>query len=178
MRRAAGVLLLLSALSAGCGYSATRLLDPSYRTVYVAPFRNEIPITAEVSDRVGFQTSLPDLEERVTRGLIDRFLFDGNLRVTTNPSNADLLLDGVLIDFYRQPVRVLDNENVEEYRLNLVARVTLNRKDGKPLWGPVQLIGDTTYLVSGSSAVNETSAVDGLVTDFSRRVVERVLEDW
>ena len=176
MKRIAGFLLCV--LAAGCGYSATSMLPAGYRTVYVEPFKNEIPITEEVSERTGLQTSLPNLEEDVTRGVIDRFLFDGNLRVTTDVNKADLVLQGALTDFYRQAVRRDDSQNTEEYRLNLVATLKLRDRNGKPLWGPITLVGDSTYFLTGSSAVSESTAVRGLITDFSRRVVEKVIENW
>ncbi len=166
-------------LFSGCGYTATRLLPASYRTLYIEPFQNRIPITAEVSERVGFITNVPELEERVTQGVINRFLFDGNLRVTNQPGLADLTLSGQLLDFYRQPIRRLDDETVEEYRLNLSASVVLrDNKKGKVLLEEPAFVGDTTYFLTGSSAKNEMAALDDLVTDFSRRVVEWVIEYW
>jgi hypothetical protein len=163
---------------AGCGYSATRLLPAEYQTIFIEPFQNRIPITEEVSERLGFRTNLPELEEKATRGVIDRFLFDGNLRIVTDPQRADLVLHGALRDFSRQPVLQADDSTVEEYRLNLVAEVTLRDSQGKVIWENSQLIGDTTYFVSGTSAKSESSAVGDLITDFSRRIVEGVIEYW
>ncbi len=171
-------LLLCAALLSSCGYTATRLLPSTYRTIYVEPFQNRIPITEEVSERVGFITNVPELEEKVTRGVIDRFLFDGNLRVSNRPEQADLILKGELLDFYRQAVRRLDDETVEEYRLNLSAAVALRNRAGKVLLEDRGLVADTTYFVTGASAKSESAAVDELVTDFSRRIVEWVIEYW
>lgn len=164
--------------AAGCGYSATRLLPAQYRTVYIEPFRNRIPITAETSERTGFVSNLPRLEEDVTRGVINRFLFDGNLRVISDPARADLILSGDLVDFYRQPIRRLDSDEVEEYRINLTASLTLRDAQGEVVLQDPSLIADTTYFVTGASAVPESQAVDNLVVDFSRRVVEWVIEYW
>ncbi len=182
MRRLAVLCLLFCVLCplflTGCGYSTTRLLPASYRQIYIEPLENRIPFTEEVSERYSYQANLPRLEERATRGLIDRFLFDGNLRVTTKREEADLILEGALIDFSRQPVRRTDDNTVEEYRLNLVASLTLRDKKGALVWEEPSFIGDTTYFLSGSLTKSETAAVDDLITDFSRRVVERVIEDW
>ncbi|MBI3322100.1 MAG: hypothetical protein HYZ94_00265 [Candidatus Omnitrophica bacterium] len=163
---------------AGCGYSATRLLPASYQTIYVEAFDNKIPITEEFSERVGYIANVPQLEEKVTQGVIDRFLFDGNLRVTNQPETADLVLTGELRDFYRQAIRKLDDSTVEEYRLNLTASLTLRDKRGKLLLEEPNLVADSTYFLSGSLARTETAAVDDLITDFSRRVVEWVIEYW
>ena len=163
---------------AGCGYSASRLLPAYYQTIYIEAFDNKIPITEEFSERVGYISNVPQLEENVTQGVIDRFLFDGNLRVTNKPETADLILTGELRDFYRQPIRRQDDSTVEEYRLNLTASMTLRDKQGKLLLEEPNMVADATYFLSGSLSKTETAAVDELITDFSRRVVEWVIEYW
>ncbi|MBI3323156.1 MAG: LptE family protein [Candidatus Omnitrophica bacterium] len=172
------LLLLLALTAAGCGYSATRLLPAYYQTIYVEAFDNKIPITEEFSERVGYITNIPEIEEKVTRGVIDRFLFDGNLRVTNKPETADLVLTGQLRDFYRQAIRKQDDSTVEEYRLNLTASVTLRDKEGKLLLEEPNLVADSTYFLSGALSKTETASVDELVADFSRRIVEWVIEYW
>ncbi|MBI4313778.1 MAG: hypothetical protein HY594_03075 [Candidatus Omnitrophica bacterium] len=165
---------------AGCGYSTQSLLSASYRKIYVDPFLNKLPITRESTEIQRFQTSLPRLEEDVTSGVINRFIFDGHLRITPNKSQADLILTGELIDFHRQPLRLDDQGNVEEYRLNLVANLKLrDAKTGELLWEENGFVGDTTYFVTGGSlAASESASVRALITDFSRRIVERTVEDW
>ena len=164
-------------LLAGCGYTATRILPSYYRTIYVESFQNAIPITQETSER-GFITNYPELEEKVTQGVINRFLFDGNLRIINKPDQADLVLTGKILDFYRQPIRRENDDTVQEYRLNLSASVTLRDKQGKLLLEEPTLVGDTTYSLTGASAKSEVAAVDDLITDFSRRIVEWVIEYW
>lgn len=165
-------------LLSGCGYSTSRLLPAHYQTIYIEPFQNGIPITQEPNERSGLYTSVPQLEEKITQGVIDQFLFDGNLRVITKPELADLRLTGKLLDFYRQAVRRQDDDTVEEYRLNLTASLTLRNREGKLLLQEPNFVADTTYFVSGSLAKSETTSIAELATDFSRRVVEWVIEYW
>jgi len=120
--------LVLAMTLSSCGYTATRILPSYYRTIYVEPFQNGIPITRETDER-GFITSFPELEEKVTQGVIGRFISDGNLRITNQLEMADLVLMGKLLDFYRQPIRRKDDDTVEEYRLNLSASVVLRDKE-------------------------------------------------
>ncbi len=180
MKRFPVFCLLFSALGLlpSCGYTATRILPTQYRTIYVEPLQNKIPITEEIGERAGFITNFPEIEERVTREVINRFLIDGNLRIANKPEGADLALTGSLLDFYRQALRRRDDNTVEEYRLNLTVALTLRDKEGKLLLEEPALIGDSTYFVSGPSTKTESLAVDDLVTDFSRRVVEWVIEYW
>lgn len=179
MRRTTFYFLLSTlCLLSSCGYTATRLLPAYYRTIYVEPFQNRIPIAEEAGEKAGFITNFPELEERVTQEVIQRFLFDGNLRVTHSPEKADLMLSGDVVDFYRQAILRRDDNTVEEYRLNLTASLTLRDKSGKLLLQESRMVGDTAYSLTGPSAKAETVAVDELVTDFSRRVVEWVIEYW
>ena len=173
-------LLLVCALALGlssCGYTATRILPSQYRTIYVEPFVNAIPITQESSER-GYITNYPEIEEKATQGVINRFLVDGNLRVINKAEEADLRLTGKLLDFYRQSIRRKDDNTVEEYRLNLSASITLRDKQGKLLLEEPMLVGDTTYFLSGPTVKSEARAVDDLITDFSQRIVEWVIEYW
>ena len=165
-------------LLSSCGYTATRILPAHYRTIYVESLQNKIPITEEIGEKAGFITNFPELEERVTREVINRFLIDGNLRVSNKPETADLMLTGSLVDFYRQALRRRDDDTVEEYRLNLTVSLTLRDKEGKMLLEQPSLVGDSTYFVTGPTSKSESAAVDDLVTDFSRRVVEWVIEYW
>ena len=172
------LLVSLVGLLPGCGYTATRILPAYYRTIYIEPIQNSIPITKEADEKTGFITNYPEIEQRVTREVINRFLIDGNLRVTSKPENADLVLTGSLTDFYRQGLRRQEDRTVEEYRLNLTASLKLRDKQGKLLLEDPARIGDATYFTVGPTAKTETAAVDSLVTDFSRRVVEWVIEYW
>lgn len=165
-------------LLAGCGYSASRLLPASYQLIYVEPFENKVPVTEEITERFGYRSELPGLEEDVTQGVISRFLSDGNLRVTTQMERADLILRGQITDFYRQAIRRTDDDTVEEYRLNLVADISVRDAKGKLVLEDPTLVADTTYFLTGASAKSETAALEDLITDFSRRVVERIVENW
>ena len=171
-------ILLLALVFSGCGYSATRLLPARYQTIYVEPIQNQIKLNQEVSENFSFQTYLPGLEEKIMQGIINRFLFDGNLRVTTKSEQADIILSGEMTEFSRQPLRRSDSNTVDEYRLNLGFYVTARDRDGNYLFKGERIVGDTTYFTTGPSARNESSVVDDMIVDAARRVVERVIENW
>ena len=172
------IIVLCAVALSGCGYSATRLLPARYRTIHIQAFENHIAIANDISDPSSFQTNLPGIEEKVTQEVMNRFLFDGNLHVTNKPEEADLILTGRLMEFLRQAVRRNDDGTPQEYRLNLVALMTLREKDGTAVFEEERVVGDATYFRTGSSARSETLAVTDLVTDFARRVVGRVIENW
>jgi hypothetical protein len=162
----------------GCGYTTTSLLSSSYKKIYVENFNNKIPITDETSDRWRYRTYRPLLEVDITKAIIDRFIFDGNLKISQR-QDADLLLEGELVDFRREPTKYSEGDNVLQYRIAVVVNMTLKEeKDGKVLWQEKGFAGSEYYYTSGSDAKSEDSAVTDAIADLARRVVERVIEAW
>lgn len=169
--------LLFTSLS-GCGYTTGSLLPANIKTIYVKTFANRIDITAEIDETSRYKTYDPYLEVNISKKIIDRFIYDGNLRVV-NQANADLMLTGELIDYNRQPLRYDTSDEVEEYRLSLVVRLVLqDLKKEEIMWEETSFIGDATYFTTGSLSTTEKTALDKAIADLARRVVERVVEMW
>lgn len=120
----------------------------------------------------------PMLEQEITKAVISKFIFDGNLRPAEKES-ADLLLKGELMEFRRDPVRYTENNDVEEYRLNIIVNLSMwdNHKN-ELLWQEQNFTGDTTYFTTGTQAVSEDTAVNAAIKDLARRIVERTVEQW
>ena len=170
-------LLLIVAFIAGCGYTTGSLLPEHLKTIYIQPFRNKIELTEELSpEQYRFRTYTPHLETDITKEVIDKFINNGSLKVVKQET-ADLILNGELVDYLRQPVRYKadDNETVEEYRINVICSVKVKdvRKDVL-LWQDPRVIGDATYSLSGS----ESSCLSAAVSDLARRILNRTIEGW
>jgi hypothetical protein len=159
---------------AGCGYSTRSALPSSFRTISVEPFKNKIDFTNENRRNVYF----PLMEVNARNAIIRRIQFDGNLRVV-DPEKADLNLKGDLTSYDRQPIRYDENENVLEYRVNVVVDLVLwDNKNNVLVWEEKGFVGESTYIPTGSGATSEGSAVTKALEDLGRRVVERTVEDW
>lgn len=164
-------------LSSGCGYT-TRSAITTYRTIYVEPFKNKISYTSEFSEQRNVRDYFPLLEVKITTATVDRYLFDGNLKVVQE-ENADVVLKGELVDYVREVLRYDDNNNPLEYRVNLVVNLSLwDIEENKLLWQETHFVGDTSYFVSGSLAKSESAAVNDAVIDLARRIVERTVDQW
>jgi hypothetical protein len=84
-----------------------------------------------------------------------------------------------VVEFRKDPFRYLDNDDVSEYRINLVVNISLwDSKTDKILWQENGFIGDSIYFVTGPQAQSESNAVVDALNDLARRVVERTVEDW
>lgn len=162
----------------GCGYVTGSLLPDHLKTVYVDDFKNEIDITKEPTDRHASRIYKAGIESDITRAVIDRFIFDGYLRITKR-DDADLILTGEVVDYYKQPLRYDKFDNVEEYRimvvvnlqvLDTVKNATRLKKDG--------FIGYDTYRLTGALAATEDEACQGAIDDLAQKIVEKIVEAW
>jgi hypothetical protein len=173
--------LLVAALisgSPGCGYSARGGLAPHLKTVYVAPFTNQIDLTQLTSGHERFPLYRHRLEVEVTDEVVNRYQFTGLLRPAP-PERAHSRLEGELTAFRRDPLRYDASQEVEEWRLNIVVNLRFyDQTINTLLWEEESFTGDTTYFALGPNATSESAALDKAVKDLARRIVERTVESW
>ena len=164
---------------AGCGYSTKSLLPSHIKTLYIDNFKNKIDIASEISNKNTYKLYKPGLENELSRAIVDRFIFDGNLKVVKNPEAADAVLSGELLGYVKEPLRYDDNQEVTEYRIRVVADVKfLDRKENKVIWQADKLAGESSQRTEGALIKSEDTAKDEAVTDLARRVVEKTIEVW
>lgn len=157
-----------------CGYTTGSLLPSQYRTIGVQNFKNSINFVSEGTRA----TYVPLLENKVRQAILDRFQYDGHLRLG-DAERSDLIMSGELIEFKREELRLTDDRDVQEYRIRVVVSLTLtDGTNGEVLWLEPQFGGEATYFTSGPRAISESAALEEALTDLSRRIVERTLENW
>lgn len=162
----------------GCGYSSSSLLPPELDSINVQNFENSITTTREVSNRRPTYNYWPDLENEVTRAVIDGFIFDRHLDIK-NESKSAMILEGELVDFRLLPLSYDKGEDVDEFRVEIYVNLRLiNNLTGKLMWKESSFMGWSSYTTSGPNATSEAVAVKKAVKDLSQRIVERVVEDW
>jgi hypothetical protein len=171
--------LLISVLLCGCGYTTHAFMaQTGYRTIYVAPFVNKVDTTSEFSVGRRFKTYFPLLENIVTNAVIDRFIFDGNLRIIKE-EGADLTLKGILVNNRRDSIRDSSDDVPEQYRITIFVDLSLiNNKTQKILWEKNNFAGDTTYYTTGSQVKSESQAIADATADLARRIVDTTVEAW
>ena len=175
---------LLTIVLTGCGYTTRSMLYGNYNTIYIAPFLNKVDITQESFSANKYRIYRPMLETDITKKVINRYLFDGNLKPIKEPA-ADLVLKGELIEYRKDPLSYTANtENVTEYRINIYVNLSLwDAKENKLLWQENNFNGNYSYFTadnanSASVKVPEATAVNNAIEDLARRIVERTVEQW
>lgn len=165
----------------GCGYAVRSVYVGPYKTICVEPFVNKVDIFSENATDLSqrFRTYYPLLEADLRTAVINRFMYDGGLRIAAK-DEADLILKGELLEYRRDPLRYENNqEDVSEYRISLIVHLTMYKKgEEKPLWDEANFVGDATYFTTGAQAVSEKSALDNAISDLARRAIERTVENW
>ena len=178
-RLIAGVFLGLCVCANGCGYTTHAYVqNTGYKTIYVTPFVNRVDTTSEFSEGRNFQNYYPLLENQITNAVVDKFKFDGNLRITKE-GESDLVLKGELTDYRRDSLRDNSANQPQEYRITLFVNITLiDNKTQKVLWRVSGFAGDSSYYTTGNFTKSEAQSLSDACDDLARRIVEKTVEAW
>lgn len=183
----ATICCLLTTALCGCGYTTRSMISGKYRTIYITPFLNKVDITQEAYSAGRYRIYRPLLETDITRRVVNKYLFDGNLK-PVKEELADLVLKGELVEYRKDPLSYnADNSEVTEYRINIYVNLSLwDRKENKLVWEENRFNGNYSFFVRTSTVdpganvivVSENTAVNNAIEDLSRRIVERTVEQW
>jgi outer membrane lipopolysaccharide assembly protein LptE/RlpB len=180
----AATCFLLATLLTGCGYTTRSMLYGKFNTIYVTPFLNKVDITQESFSANKYRIYRPMLETDITKKVINRYLFDGNLK-PAKQAEADLVLKGELVEYRKDPLSYTnDTEDITEYRINIYVNLSLwDAKENKLLWQENNFNGNYAYFTAentnnASVKVPEATAVNNAIEDLARRIVERTVEQW
>jgi hypothetical protein len=160
--------------SISCGYTTGSNLASHLKTIHVEPFENKISYASE--DRRNLY--LPLIEVKTRNAVIDRFQFDGHLKPAQS-DRANLILKGALTGFERHALRFTDEDDVQEYRIQIIVSLEMvDTSTKETFWSEPSFVGEATYFVSGPLAKSEETAVEEAMIDLARRIVERTIENW
>jgi len=166
--------IFLALTISGCGYTTGSLLPSNYKKIAIQPFQNKVNFVDENIRGL----YVPHLETNVRTAIIDKFLFDGHLRIA-DPDKADLVLSGDLISLQQDDLREDTNQNVQEYRIRVtVSLILTDTATGQVVWKEPSFSGETTYFLTGTQATSQSAALDTALTDLATRIVERTIENW
>ena len=167
------MLFLAVLFVAGCGYTLRNVQKSPYKTVYIPKFINRISISNISSDHKLYYRGLEIELENILK---ERFRYDGGIIPASNIRDADIVIEGAILNYNKGVLRYASNEDVDEYRITVSTEVRLIENE-KELWVE-NISGESTYLTRGVNAKSETEAVRDALGDLSRNIVDRVVVDW
>jgi outer membrane lipopolysaccharide assembly protein LptE/RlpB len=169
------LLVLSLILLCACGYT-TRGFVYSSDKIFIAPSVNKINITSENRRYSNFTVYPILLEQRLTNKIINRFNVDGHLKVVSKAENA-LKLTSEITAYTKEAMRYDASEDVKEQRLRLHVKIKVFNPEGGII-KEKDVVGETSFFLTGPNSVSETTAQGDLVDDTSRRILEAVVEEW
>jgi hypothetical protein len=160
---------LLAFLLSGCAGYHLGPATPAYlrqiHSIAVPTFRNV--------------TLVPRIEVLVTGTVIKQFQQDGTFRIVSE-ENADATLKGEIIVVGRSPARSVRGNVLATTEFNLALRVryTLIGRDGKPLAGPSEAGGATSFFVGDDVIADERQALPLAAEELAKHLVSQLSEGW
>lgn len=161
---AATVTAILLLSLQGCYSFTGASVPPHLKTIAVPLF----------DDQTGMGT--PDLREKLTRKLIERFNRDNNLQVADR-SRADCIIEGVIVSMTDAPSVVAGGENVTKRRVTLNLKATFrDMKLKKQIWEK-QLSNFGDY-DSGADIAQRQAAIDVALDKLTEDIVLETVSGW
>jgi len=125
------------------------------------------------------RTLVPRVEVLITDTVIKQFQQDGTFQITSE-EKADATLTGEISQINRTPARSVRGNVLAttEFNLVLIVKYTLTARDGKPLAGPGEINGTTSFFVSSDVTTDERQALPLATEDLATRLVTQLSEGW
>ena len=125
------------------------------------------------------RTLVPRVEVLVTDTVIKQLQQDGTFQIA-NGDKADATLEGQIDRINRVPARSLRGNVLAttEFSLGLIVKYSLIGRDGKPLAGPSQAVGTTSFFVGSDVTTDERQALPLATEDLATRLVSQLSEGW
>jgi hypothetical protein len=167
-RLGAGV-LLLGIVVAGCGvYGFSSSLLPGHiKSVAVPLFEN--------------RTERGDLATALADSLTEAFIDNHTLQVVGEKA-ADSSLEGALLEYRRQPFTVDENEQVLEYKVEILVEVRfVDIRKNQVIWEEPKLVQWATYVFTprpGEQPESEEVGIGRVVAKLTDDILNRTVEGW
>ncbi len=153
-RRGALAVLLLALFAmlpaSGCGYKVAGQstgLPESIKTLAITVFEND--------------SSEPNVEEAVTRGILRRFVRDGRLRIVSR-DKADSILSGTVIKYKLEPVAWDSFNYVTQYIIRLYVRIDFKDTTGNDIHISQVVYAQSSYRLNISIVTAESARQDAI----------------
>ena len=167
------VLLALVACSSGCGYSLAgrgSFLPAYIRVIGIPLFTNN--------------TSVYDIERRITQRVQAEFIGRGKYKVETRELGSDAVLLGEISSITLAPAAFTEEQQASRYVLTLVAKIEFkDLKSNKVLWSNPSWQFREEYEITNTATLDpnaflgqDANALERLAAEFARSVVSAILE--
>lgn len=160
------LLVLLTGLIS-CRYSFTGASVP--------PHLKTIAITTFI-DRSG--SGEPDLSNKITNQLIQKFINDNTLQVT-DKSNSDCIIEGIITSLSEAPAVISGNETITTQRITINVRVIYKDLVKRQTIFERDFSNYTDYKIDASNIINlRKAAIDETIDKITEDILLGVVSNW
>lgn len=159
--------LVLISLTSCFRYSFTGVAIPDdVRTIYIPFFQ----------DQSG--SGLADLSDQLNQSLINRFVNQTRLRLSTDIETADIVMEGVITGYRNAPFSIGGNEAAALNRVTITVRGSFTyRSEDKPRWNK-SFTGNGDFDPSINPIDGETSAAGIAMDQISQNMFNDSVGRW
>lgn len=158
--------IILVSLLLSCSYSFTgSSVPPHIKTVYVSVFQ----------DRTN--SGEFNLGDRVTKQLIQKFLDDNSLTVSSL-NNANAVISGTITTLTDSPSAISAKEQVSSRRITMAIQVVYKDVVKKQTVFDKSFSDFTEYIVSGDINSARKKAIDDTINKITENILLGVVSNW
>lgn len=140
-----------------CGYSTRSLLPDYFEKVHIKLFEN--------------RTLKPGLDELATNAVTDAFRSGSGLRIT-DENNADLIIEGKVTGYSKDPHTYTSDQTVTEYKITVKYSIRcLDRTKNEVFW-------EGTVSEWAAFSTDEETAINEAVKKTADKLVDVILTNW
>ena len=130
------------------------------------------------------QTQEFGITEALTQGIIDGFIQDNSLKVTS-ADQADALVTGTITGYERNPYTCDQQENVKEYIIRIYVKASVEKtRDKSKIWEAEKLEGWGTFRIVGDpndpefQPETEETGKQRAIAKLAEDLVNRTVKSW
>lgn len=160
--------VLIIALIGGCvQYSFTGTSIPSdVRTIYISFFPDNS------------QSGLGDLTDRINQALVNRFVNQSRLSLTSNEDSADSTLEGAIQTYTNRPFSIGGDQQANINEIQIVVRAEFRfAKDDEPIYSKT-FTGSGTYNVQEDPVDGEIAAAEEALQEIAESAFNDAVSTW
>jgi len=162
------IAVLVIALIGGCvQYSFTGTSIPSdVRTIYISFFPDNS------------QSGLGDLTDRINQALVNRFVNQSRLSLTSNEDSADSTLEGAIQTYTNRPFSIGGDQQANINEIQIVVRAEFRfAKDDEPIYSKT-FTGSGTYNVQEDPVDGEIAAAEEALQEIAESAFNDAVSTW
>ena len=152
------LVLFISLLTVSCcGYSTRSLLPSHIKRIHIKLFENN--------------TLKPGLDEKTTLIMTDAFRSGSGLRIV-GENNADLILEGRVVNYQKAPYTYTGDQSYVEYRITVTLNARCVDREKNEVFWEGNIADWVTY------TDNEDEAIDAAIKKAAEKMVNAILTNW